>query len=275
MLKWMPEAKTRIVPKAKGKPFIGGDPNTRLAVLHSTETSWVPNYSAPPHITAAVLQPRMLELGYVWQHVPFDLAAYALRENSLEDDWWTWQVEFIAYAGDMGTYPDHVYENIAWVCNWFVENMGVEPNFADFSVMQAGTHARQRMPDSAVRAFNGFIGHGHFGRGTDTHWDPGQLDVPRLQRFMDLEDGMDYRKIVFDHWGEAGLRELVAAGAYGSNVNADQFVAYWLSGNLPVTGPPDSLQHLVEVTLSWGAVEATKEGSNAAALVRGSTVKLT
>ena len=43
------------------------------------------------------------------------------------------------------------------------------------------------MTDAAVRAFSGFLGHRHMGLGVDTHTDPGNLDVARVQTFMNQE----------------------------------------------------------------------------------------
>ncbi len=43
------------------------------------------------------------------------------------------------------------------------------------------------MTDAAVRAFSGFLGHRHMGLGVDTHTDPGNLDVARVQSFINQE----------------------------------------------------------------------------------------
>ncbi len=182
MILWTPEA-TKKLYGPKGKPFIGGTYKKKL-ILHTTEiTTRLPNYTAPPHLTAEILEHDMVANG-LWQHIPYDKAAYSLRENALEDDYWTWQVEMNAKAKDIPNYPEYVYENIAWVVNWFVENLGVKAVFADFSVMQYGMHAPQRMTDEAVRQFEGIMGHAHFGLDVDEHWDPGRLHVPKVQKYM-------------------------------------------------------------------------------------------
>lgn len=184
MIQWMPEASKQIIDGATGKPFKGGNRETRLLVLHSTETNGWPRYSWPPHLTAHIQSPTMLENG-LRQHIPFDEAAYALRENWLEDDYLTWQVEMIGWAGKMHGYSDLVYENIAWICQWFVHHLDVPPEFADFSVMKSGKTAPQRMEDDEIIAFDGIIGHAHFGRDVDEHWDPGRLDVARVESYME------------------------------------------------------------------------------------------
>jgi hypothetical protein len=40
------------------------------------------------------------------------------------------------------------------------------------------------MNDATVRAFSGILGHAHVGINVDTHWDPGKLDVARLESFL-------------------------------------------------------------------------------------------
>ena len=68
--------------------------------------------------------------------------------------------------------------------------------------------------------------------------------------------GLNFKKIVHEHWGEEGLGQMVDAGTFGDNVDRQAFIDYWLDPNIPVNGPPDSLQHLVEVVVAWSGVNA-------------------
>lgn len=157
-----------------GKPWSGGSLKPKL-VLHSTETRGLPNYTSPPHLTAN------LDRVLFYQHVPFDRAAYSIRSSAVESLRYVYQVELIGYAADIPNYSDRWYAELSKMIAWFTANLGVPRVFADFSVMQAGATAPQRMTLTAVDSFSGVLGHGHVGRGIDTHWDPGKLDVARLE----------------------------------------------------------------------------------------------
>lgn len=189
---WHPEAVRQIF-AADGKPWVGGAGNRKL-LLHSTETSGWPNYSAPPHMTLKA------STGELRQHVSFDQAAYALRDNAGEDDRFTYQVELIGRAAETPGYSDEWYRNVAKLIAWFHLNLDVPLIWADFSTMLAGTYAPQRMTRAECDAFSGILGHAHFGRGIDTHWDPGKLDIGRLSRFTaeEVEEEMAVRDIITD-----------------------------------------------------------------------------
>jgi hypothetical protein len=62
--------------------------------------------------------------------------------------------------------------------------MGVPDVWLDFSCCAFGAETDCRRTRDQVDRFAGFLGHCHFGRGIDTHGDPGQLDVERLRSFM-------------------------------------------------------------------------------------------
>ncbi len=78
-----------------------------------------------------------------------------------------------------------------------------------------------------------------------------QADIAAL-----MEDDMNYKKIVHGDWGEEGLGQMVDAGTFGDVPDRQAFIDYWLDPNIPVNGPPDSLQHLVEVVVGWSGVNA-------------------
>lgn len=179
MLVWHPTA-TRKYYSLRGKAWVGGDASKPKVVLHTTETLGMPNYSAPPHMTFYAQRDTRL----LYQHIGFDKAAYSMRDNALEDDKFMYQIEMIGYAQNVPNYDDTFYQNVAWLLKWFNEEMGVPLEFADFSVMRYGATAPQRMNDATVRAFSGILGHAHVGINVDTHWDPGRLDVAKVESFL-------------------------------------------------------------------------------------------
>ena len=175
---WHPDADRRPVTGRPGKKWDGGTGNPKY-LFHTTEitTRW-PNYMAPPHLT---LNPWTGELR---QHVAFNLAAYAVRSSRVDAMRFVYQVEHWGKAKLVPTYPDHWYENVAELIRWFHDNLGVPIIFDDFTNLRYGPLG-SRLPYDDVDTFAGIIGHGRVGRGIDTHWDPGALDVPRLEAMLD------------------------------------------------------------------------------------------
>lgn len=161
--------------KAPGKPWSGGSGNRKL-VLHSTETTGLPSYTSPPHLTAkfSTSGPQ------VFQHVPFDLAAYSIRSSAAEQLRFVYQVELVGYAATIPAMPDWWYDQLGVLIDWFVANLAVPRRYADFSRIEYGRLAPARMTTTELDAFSGILGHGHVGKYVDTHWNPGKLRVDRL-----------------------------------------------------------------------------------------------
>ncbi len=178
MILWHPDADRRPVAGRPGKKWDGGTGNPKY-LFHTTEitTRW-PRYTAPPHLT---LNPWTGELR---QHVAFNLAAYAVRSSRVDKMQFVYQVEHWGKAKLVPTYPDVWYENAAGLIQWFHDNLGVPIVFDDFTNLRYGPLG-SRLPYDDVDTFAGIIGHGRVGRGIDTHWDPGALDVPRLEAMLD------------------------------------------------------------------------------------------
>ena len=173
-----------------GKPWVGGSGNAKL-VLHTIEAAdpwtigWPRNWSGwtyAPHL--AMNTDRWPDGDWIYQTVPFNKAGYSIRNNSLEDDAYTYQIEIAGQAVNVPGYPDSFYQPLAEVCQWFIDNKGVPDVWADFSCCSYGKYTDCRMSKADVDAFSGFLGHCHVGRGIDTHGDPGHLDVERLRSFM-------------------------------------------------------------------------------------------
>jgi len=164
--------------KMPGKPWRGV--TQPVVVLHTLEFNGWPDpqrWDSPSHLVA---NPNTGELR---QYLPMDRAAYSVRDNALEDDKPTWQVEMWGKAANVPNYSDDWYRGVAELVNLFNEHYQIPVTFADFTNVQYGKYAPARMTDAEVRAFTGFLGHAHMGRGTDSHWDPGKLDVTRVLQF--------------------------------------------------------------------------------------------
>jgi hypothetical protein len=96
----------------------------------------------------------------------------------------------------------------------------------------------------------------------------GQASPPRAEGTV-----MNYRKIVQEHWGPAGLDELYDAGAWlGSSKNAG--IAWYMGSDVTDT----ELRNLVEVVFAWAALEATipADGTGSDYVLKGQqTITLT
>ena len=173
-----------------GKPWRGGLGNSKL-VLHTIEAAdpwdigWPRTWSrwkSAPHL--AMNSDRFPDGDWLYQTLPFDVAAYAIRDNSLEDDAYTYQMEMAGQAKNVPTYPNSFYEAIATVADWFVTEMDVPNEWMDFSCAQYGVDSPCRRTQTEVDFFAGFMGHCHVGYGVDSHSDPGKLDTERVQSYM-------------------------------------------------------------------------------------------
>lgn len=136
-----------------------------------------------PHL--AMNSDRYPDGDWLYQTLPFDKAAYAVRDNNIEDNTFLYQIEMAGRAANVPTYSDQFYEAVAHVSSWFINNMNVPDSWMDFSCAQYGSASPCRVHNSVTNTFSGFMGHCHIGRGVDTHGDPGKLDVTRVRSFMD------------------------------------------------------------------------------------------
>ncbi len=174
---WHPDA-TKQIFSAKGKLWRGGSGKPKF-LFHTTETDVFPRYSAPPHMT---LHPGTGELR---QHIPFNRAAYSVRSGKVDTTMFAYQIEVIGRARQVPMYRAVPwYTEVAKLIQWFHDNFDVPLVFEDFSVVKFGQFAVQRRNYATVDAFSGILGHCHVGRGIDSHWDPGRLNVPLLQNIL-------------------------------------------------------------------------------------------
>ena len=187
--------------------------NNAKLIVHTTETQSLPSYPYPPHVTINLLEPDT-----IWQHVTGTKAAYALKSASPSPNYQmgaVWQVEHIAYARDTPHAPDLFYESLARECVWFHKNKGVPLVFYEPFVGGEGYGDWSgRMSADEFTAFSGICGHQHVY--ANDHWDPGALDVPKLQRFIDqlLETPTDPV--------EEGEEMIITEGAGGNGVESAQ-----------------------------------------------------
>lgn len=186
--------------KRDGKRWVGT--TAPIVVLHTLEFNGWPDpdrWDSPAHLVA---NPNT---GEIRQYIPMNKAAYAVRDNDVENDEPTWQVELWGNAANVPRYSDVWYEGVAAVCDLFVLEYGIPIVFEDFSHVEYGAYAPQRRTQDETRAFTGFLGHCHMGRGVDTHWDPGELDVARVLEFMvtnEEDDDVWIRDITDETWAQ-------------------------------------------------------------------------
>lgn len=159
---WHPAATRRTHIDAGG--FQGGG---RKLVWHTTEGSSLPNYGgSAPHFT---LDPSN---GRLWQHIPLNRAARALKEGG-PNFWNTVQVELIGFAKDSHTWSEGRYAEIAKLARWIEANFGVpHTTGVTFKGKGATPHLASL---AAFKSYAGHIGHQHV-PGND-HWDPGLLMI--------------------------------------------------------------------------------------------------
>jgi len=168
-----------------------------ILVIHTLEGNYWPDpqrWESPSHI---VCNPNT---GEIKQYVSMNKAAYSVRDNALEDDYPTWQVELWGKAANVPGYSDEWYQGVANLLDTFHDVYNIPVVFADFSNVSYGADAPQRMTDEAIRAFSGFLGHCHMGKGVDTHWDPGELDVEKVKGFMKERDSVWANDITDKTW---------------------------------------------------------------------------
>ena len=95
-----------------GKPWSGGSKNRKL-VLHTVEGGADPwtigwprdwtRWESAPHL--AVNSDRRPDEDWLFQTLPFDVAAYSLLDNKGEHDRFVWQVEIAGQAANVPDYP--------------------------------------------------------------------------------------------------------------------------------------------------------------------------
>jgi hypothetical protein len=179
--------KTGIVFAETGRPKL---------VLHTTETRGYPNYSWPPHITFSG------DANTGVRHVPDRLGAYALRSpgGGFSPNYqagYVFQMEIIAYAKKTPSYSDDWYRNLAQVCVDVCVANGIPGVFHPSGFAGGGAYGLDgvnRLSWTQFSGFSGILGHQHVP--FNTHWDPGKLDVERLDNYMKEITMATYRTVL-------------------------------------------------------------------------------
>lgn len=183
------------------------DAPSRL-VLHTTETDRLPSYrngGSAPHFTIGVGHPGSLRheppgAVRVWQHVPLDRTARALRHDGPETNHMgahCIQIEIVTYVGDQrphgivgnkGKFPTPLTEALAGLVREILDavpDIDIDQFPALWSSSNAASaSAPQRMSAAEWERFNGICGHQHVPG--NTHWDPGAFDI---EAFVQLVKG--------------------------------------------------------------------------------------
>jgi peptidase M23-like protein len=117
------------IPKSNGGWFTGLRPFTGVArkiTLHTTETSAKPNWAAQqsgiPHLTCDLVH------GVMWQHLPFDMAAYTLKggdHSPNADSGLNIQIEIIGYTSQCATWPLPDYDNLRILLTWLSKTLAI------------------------------------------------------------------------------------------------------------------------------------------------------
>lgn len=125
-----------------------------------------------PHFTDSFERGRY----EVWQHLPIDQAATALKHPSGKPETNranAIQIEHVGQAGRAHDFADGFLDGMAVLCRWIETTVGV-PRSAPFAF---GSGA-PRLSWLQWETFAGHFGHCHV-PGND-HWDPGALDIDRV-----------------------------------------------------------------------------------------------
>lgn len=164
------------------RPFVG---TAKKVTLHTTETSVKPNWEKQqkgiPHLTMD------LESGEVWQHLPFDIAAYVLKGGA--DDAHSpnsgsgvnIQIEIIGYSSEVRVWSDLKYGALRDALVWLYQEVGVPYAFP--VPFDSVGRAHRLVWDGEWDIVSGVLGHEHVPY--NDHSDPGALDTQRLSTPVD------------------------------------------------------------------------------------------
>lgn len=155
--------------------------------LHTTETTGLPSYPNPPHLTVDVAGTSSKGFGTVWQHVDLDKGAYALRSPGPPQSpncnaGPVLQIEMIGYAKNTPKWGDREYNLVAMLCVRAILDRGVPNVLVPYGFVGSegyGTGASTRYQSfSSYAAFSGIHAHQHVWY--NDHWDAGNIDEKRL-----------------------------------------------------------------------------------------------
>ena len=194
---WLPEAEKRVHKNIGNLSFREKD--DPKGVLHTTETFGVPSYSdwsIPPHVTVQPFEGLGVK---VFQHIPFDRAAFALRNlpGGVETNRdYAFQIELVGTCDpartrkDAGIYywpnaDDKVLEALGRdVILPMHEELGIPLRSPQWrSYPESYGRSEVRMGGYQWDEYAGFLGHQHVPE--NSHGDPGLFPWQRMMRLLD------------------------------------------------------------------------------------------
>jgi hypothetical protein len=186
---WLPGAERNL---GNNAGTMDGDGSRKL-LLHDTEGSTIAGavgaYTANnswPHLTVDCRRRK------VQQHLPFNVAARALRNESggvqtNREGRYLVQIELVGFAnnrdgsifGSLGDYDWFGREVAGPICRGLGIPLRSTVQWARYPDSY-GKHAPQRLSGGAWDAYEGILGHQHCPE--NTHGDPGTIDITRILR---------------------------------------------------------------------------------------------
>jgi hypothetical protein len=161
---WMPGADTSHKAGTDGGSILGGKPKV---LWHDTETSGLPSYSSGsfPHFT---VDPKS---GHIWQHIPVNRAARALKNvdgGCQTNRWNVIQVEIIGYVNKI-PYHAALGEIAAWAASEWSVPATSDADRLSYDASYGSTHVR-----FSCSEWDAFSGHCyHMSAPENDHGDPG------------------------------------------------------------------------------------------------------
>lgn len=177
---WLPNARRHLISSRPGRRY--ADAVEKKMLLHTTEGTTIAGAIAayrdyPPHL---IYKPAGRE---VVQHIPLNLASYALRSSVSEGDGVV-QLEIVGFSVNSAGRSDGWLRNLAEdvlapvARLWPYELQA--PVFYD-SNGGYGEASPSRFSRTGWDEYSGLVGHQH--SPGDAHWDPGPIDADKLLRF--------------------------------------------------------------------------------------------
>jgi hypothetical protein len=190
---WYPPANTSHKAGTDGGSILGGKPK---CLWHDTETSSLPSYSSGsfPHFS---LDPKS---GQVWQHIPLDRAARALKNYDGGCQTNRWNVVQIEVIGWVNKVPFH--QAMAELAQWLNSEHGV-PLSCGVDLLAYDASYGSTSVRLSCSEWDGYSGHlFHMSAPENDHGDPGK-PFPIDQILSGAEEDM------LATWSEDDLRAVI------------------------------------------------------------------
>ncbi len=186
MQTWHPRARHLEPVNTSPVPFRGNYPYR--IVLHTTEGGRNGGGASNYHGHQSYPHFECHEDGFD-QYFPLDTGSRALaRANAVETNAArAVQIEIVGRAANAQNFSDRLLANLADICNWVMEQAGVQPLPPPQGFYNGG-HSNFFSP-AAWREWNGFCGHVNVPENTE-RWDPGDFPWERFSALLTEGDDM-------------------------------------------------------------------------------------